>query len=381
MGHNEDRAFELLQKNRELQKPIIEAYHGRWVKELGDGVMASFNTVTDAVNAAIKIQEGCSLANEFQLRIGIHQGEVVIENDDLFGDAVNIAARIQAMATPGGIYISESVHHNIANKQHVETQFVNLENLKNVKEPIKIYEVITSSSGVSGVARIDSSQKSQEKSIAVLPFNNMSNDPEQDYFSDGMAEEIINSLVHIKELKIAGRTSSAQFKGKNIDLRDIGKKLGVVTVLEGSIRKQGTRIRITAQLINVEDGFHLWSEKFDREINDIFAIQDEISFAIAEQLKVTLFEKDRERITKSATHNAEAYELYLKGRFHLNRRGKYVYTSIDYFKQAIALDPGYALAYAGYADACSMSAGYSFVPGIKVQQEAKQACRNCSKAG
>ena len=142
-------------------------------------------------------------------------------------------------------------------------------------------------------------KKSPEKSIAVLPFVNMSNDPEQEYFSDGMAEEIINSLAHIKDLKIAGRTSSAQFKGKNIDLRDVGKKLGVGNVLEGSIRKQGNRIRITAQLINVEDGFHLWSEKYDRNMDDIFAIQDEIALAITEQLKITLLEKDREIITKS----------------------------------------------------------------------------------
>ena len=160
-----------------------------------------------------------------------------------------------------------------------------------------------------------------EKSIAVLPFVNMSNDPEQEYFSDGMSEEILNSLSHLEDLKVAGRTSSFQFKGRNFDLREVGEKLHVQTVLEGSVRKQGNRLRITAQLINVEDGFHIWSDKYDRTLDDVFAIQDEIALAITEQLKIKLLDKNRELITKSSTQSAEAYEYYLKGRFHINRRG------------------------------------------------------------
>lgn len=374
MGRDETKAFELLQKNRELQKPIIESYQGRWIKELGDGVMASFNTVTDAVNAAIKIQEGCMRVGGFQLRIGIHQGEVVIENDDMFGDAVNIAARIQSIAAPGGIYISESVHHNIANKQHVETLFVKLETLKNVKEPIKIFEIIKSFKGSSpGPTSPDVPGKSPEKSIAVLPFTNLSNDPEQEYFGDGIAEEILNSLAHLKNLKIAGRTSSFFFKGKNVDLREIGDKLKVATVLEGSVRKQGNRLRITVQLISVEDGFHLWSQKYDRTMDDIFAIQDEIALAITEQLKITLLENEREKIVKPATHNAEAYELYLKGRFYLNRRGRYILKGLEFLKQAITFDPDYALANAGFADANTLGAAYGFFSGQVIRNITKQA--------
>ena len=360
MGNDERKAFEYLQKNREIQKPIIKEFHGRWIKELGDGVMASFNTVSDAISAAIRIQEACNLSKTFQLRIGIHQGEVVFEKDDVFGDAVNIAARIQSAANPGCIYVSESVYHNVANKKGVNTRFVKEEILKNVKHPVKIYEVYAGNgAGPNKDALIEKAQartmpekSSTGKSIAVLPFVNMSNDPEQEYFSEGMAEEIINSLAHLKELKVAGRSSAFQFKGKNIDLKEVGEKLKVKTILEGSIRKQGNKVRITAQLININDGFHLWSEKYDRNLDDIFAIQDEIALAITERLKVTLQISDREQITKIYTQNTEAYQLYLQGRFFWNRRTeKGIETSKRYFLKALEKDPKYALAWAGLSDA------------------------------
>ncbi len=380
MGNDEQKAFDLLNKNRVLQKPVIEQFNGRWIKELGDGVLACFNTVSDAVNAAIKIQEATNAARNFQLRIGIHLGEVVFENEDVFGDGVNIASRIQAIANPGTIYISESVYNNISNKQEIDSRFVRQETLKNVKEPVRIYEVITSAATeVSHLILKEQAPKTPEKSIAVMSFVNMSNDPEQEYFSDGIAEEIINSLAHLKKLKVAGRTSSFQFKGKNIDLRELGKKLGVNTVLEGSVRKQGNRLRITAQLINVVDGFHFWSEKYDREMDDIFAIQDEIALAITEQLKITLLEQDFEKITKTFTQNTEAYEFYLKGRFHINRRGSSILTGLKYFKQAIAVDPDYALAYYGVAFASFLSAFYSFFPGKVLMKEIKQAAETAIK--
>ena len=375
MGEDEQKAFELLRKNRQIHQPIIRQFNGTLIKELGDGILASFSTVTDAVSCAAAIQRTCKNTPDLELRIGIHQGEVVFENNDVFGDGVNIASRLQAIAPINCIWISESVHNNISNKKGFSSRFVREENLKNVKEPVRIYEVTIDISE----PPLDFTPSPNEikvflvKSIAVLPFVNMSNDPDQEYFSDGMAEEILNSLSHLKELKVAGRSSSFQFKGRNIDLREVGEKLGVSTVLEGSVRKQGNRLRITAQLINVQDGYHLWSEKYDRNLDDIFAIQDEIAFAITEQLKITLLDKDRELITKTSTRNAEAYELYLKGRFHINRRGSSILKGLQYFKQAIAVDLNYALAYAGYADANYIGAFYGFFPGKEVKQTAKEA--------
>ena len=190
MGNDEQKAFNLLQTNRNIQKPIVAQHNGRWIKELGDGTMISFTTVSDAVNAAIKIMEACKTNREFQLRIGIHLGEVVFENEDVFGDGVNIASRIQAVAKPGCIYVSESVHHNVSNKKEISTKFINEESLKNVKEPVKIYEVLMENG--SAVASESQTKNIQERSIAVLPFTNMSSDPEQEFFSDGISEEIIN---------------------------------------------------------------------------------------------------------------------------------------------------------------------------------------------
>jgi adenylate cyclase len=364
MGADEEKAFDLLNRNRQIQKPLISQYNGTWIKELGDGVLASFSTASDAVTCAISIQQKCLQVPDLSLRIGIHLGEVVFEDGDVFGDGVNIASRLQAIAPIGGIWISEAVHKNVFNKRDIDSTFVKEELLKHVAEPIRIYEVdVTKEIKQSFVNnnRISSSYKIPPKSIAVLPFINMSNDPEQDYFSEGMAEEILNSLAHLQDLKVAGRTSSFQFKGKNLDLIEIGRKLHVSNVLEGSVRKQGNILRVTAQLIKVEDGFHLWSERYDRNMDDIFAIQDEIAFAITEKLKITLLENDREKITKTYTGNTDAYDLYLKGRFYISRRGPSILTGIKCFKEAIELDSDFALAYAGYADALSLTASYALV--------------------
>jgi len=375
MGSDEQKAFEILQKNRDLQKPIIEEMNGRWIKELGDGVMASFNTVSDAVKAAIRIQEECNSAKEFQLRIGIHLGEVLFEHEDVFGDGVNIAARIQAIARPGGIYVSEPVYKNVANKKDIGTKFIKEESLKNVKEGVRIYEVFTGTPGSLSdeISQADITEIPQ-KSVAVIPFVNMSNDPEQEYFSEGMAEEVINSLAHLKDLKVAARTSSFHFKDKNIDLKEVGEKLKVKTVLEGSIRKQGNMIRVTAQLINVEDGFHLWSEKYDRQLDDIFAIQDEIALSITEKLKVSLLNGDREQIKKTYTQDTDAYQLYLQGRYFWRQRSQEsLETSIHYFQKAIDKDPNYALAWVGLADSYNLLAEYGSGKRAEAAPRAKAA--------
>ncbi len=373
MGDDEQDAFDLLRRNRQLQKPIIEKFNGKWIKEIGDGVLASFQTVTDAVQCAISIQQSCNNIPGLKLRIGIHVGEVVFEDNDVFGDGVNICSRLQAVAPIGAIWISEPVYKNVCNKREIKTKFIREEVLKNVKESIRIYEVITNYEAETTTSTPEKypTQKKLQKSIAVLPFINMSNDPEQEYFSDGMAEEILNSLSHLKDLKVAGHTSSFQFKGKNIDLREVGEKLGVSTVLEGSVRKQDNKLRITAQLINVDDGFHLWSEKYDRNMDDIFAIQDEIALAITENLKVILLEKEKSNLTKSQTPNTEAYEFYLRGRFYLNKR--FLFQCLEQFKKAVEIEPDFAKAHAGLADAYVILGFYNYLPAKEVMPKAREA--------
>jgi len=397
MGKDEQNAFELLNKNRQIQKPIIGQYNGRWIKELGDGVMASFNTVSDAVNAAIKIQQTCNTAKDFQLRIGIHLGEVVFENDDVFGDGVNIASRIQALAPPGGIWISESVYNNVSNKIDIDTEFVKTEHLKNVKDPVRIYQVkvegleapepvisiskksestdtrtlgnkrtallaigavLILASGYFIYTRFQKTINGKEvidRSIAVLPFTDMSPNHDHEYFGDGIAEAIINGLSQINDLKVIARSSSFQFKGRNEDLGTIGEMLGVATALEGSIKKSGDKIRVTATLTKTIDGTLLWSETFDRNLKDYLLIQDEITNMIVEALKVSF--TGELQLSRHMSIKEEAIKEYQQGRYFHDRNGQGdARIALNYFSQAVKIDSGFALAWAyratsaGYAD-------------------------------
>ncbi len=388
MGKDEAKAFAVLDKSRAIQRLIIEQFNGRWIKELGDGVMASFNNVSDAVHAAIKIQQVCNAAKDFQLRIGIHSGEVVFENDDVFGDGVNIAARIQTFATPGGIWVSEEVHHNVINKNEIDTEFVTTSILKNIKQPVRIYQV--KKEGVVSIKPVLASTEKKiyskiilvsivallillsgyfvfkefakvknentaattaahnDKSVAVLAFVDMSPAKDQEYLSDGLSEDLINLFAKVPFLKVTGRTSSFSFKGKTDDVRAIGKALNVAYVLEGSIQKNEDNLRISAQLVRTLDGIHVWSDQYDRKLKDIFSVQDEISLAILTQIKIKLLDADKEAVLEKYTDNIDAYQLYLQGRYWSNQLSPDAYTkAIDYFKAAIKLDPNYAIAYAG----------------------------------
>lgn len=379
MGRDEQAAFELLNKNRQIQKPIIQQFNGRWIKELGDGVMASFNTVSDAVSAAIKIQQQCNASKSFQLRIGIHLGELVFEDDDVFGDGVNIASRIQAIANPGSIFVSEAVHNNVSNKRDIITEFYNTETLKNVKEPLRIYQVkadgVVSAPPIVVGGKIKSKWKKPivfltvitlltggyflinfltkqnvnlpsietERSIAILPFVDLSPEKDHEYLSDGLAEEIINSITIIKDLKVIGRTSSFQYKGKGLDARTIGEKLNVNTVLEGSIQRSGNVLRIITQLVRVKDNSTIWSQRFDKELKDIFAIQDSIANKIVEKLEITLSEYERPRLNKKET-DPEVYSLYLKGLYTYKEEN--FDKSLEYNLEAVRMDSLYAPSYA-----------------------------------
>jgi TolB-like protein/class 3 adenylate cyclase len=373
MQQDEQKARQIRDRHRRVLQKEIPGHHGKILRYYGDGTLSAFDSALDAVHCSIAIQKELQLAPSIPIRIGIHTGDIVYEENEIYGDGVNVSSRLQSLSVPGGVLISEKVYDEIKNHPEINTFPMGSFELKNVKKPVEVFAIANEGLTVPSEQDLRAGSSSSEVSIAVLPFVNMSNDLEQEYFSDGMAEEILNSLSHLEKLKVAGRTSSFQFKGKNIDLREVGERLGVKTVLEGSVRKQGNRLRVTAQLVNVKDGFHLWSEKYDRNMDDIFGIQDEIAFAITEKLKVTLLEKDRKIIVKTPTQNTEAYELYLKGRFYLARRGRSILAGMKHLEQAIAIDPNFALAHAGYADACLLSAFYGFLPGKEVMQKAKHA--------
>ena len=385
MGKDEQKAIELLKINRELQKSNIEKYRGRWIKEMGDGVLASFSTVTDAVMCAGAIQKASEKIPDLKLRIGIHLGEVVFENNDVFGDGVNIASRLQALAPVGGIFVSEAIYKNVINKKEIFSEFIREEILKNVSASVKIYEVKVelnqnsqneSSTDFNKTSRLTSTTKkkiglsigivlaigllityiflkpkqvtptstiaSTEKSIAVLPFVNMSNDPQQEYFSDGLSEELINMFTKIPGLKVIGRTSSFAFKGKNEDLRTIGQKLGVEYLLEGSVRKSGNKIRITTQLIKVDEGTHLWSETFDKEMTDIFKVQDQISSSVSGALRLTILASDKP--LHQTNVNTDAYNDFLQGKYYYETNGPNGnLNAMKYFKEAIAKDSTFSL--------------------------------------
>lgn len=419
MGEDEQKAFELLKKNRSLQRPLIEKYHGRWLKEIGDGVLASFSTVSDAVYCASTIQNACEHDGDLNLRIGIHLGEVVFEGSDVFGDGVNIASRLESLAPVGGLLVSEAVHSNLENKKSIESIYIGEQQLKNVKKPLKVYQIKVAGITPMAVNTEPSSTRPQEspkstiprktvfmavgamlvllasyliysnqdqrqaahepvveitdKSIAVLPFANMSNDPEQEYFSDGMAEEIINALAQIPDLKVASRTSAFQFRGQQQDIKSIAETLSVSTILEGSVRKSNNRVRVTAQLINAADGFHLWSQTYERELDDIFTLQDELSRSIVDALQMQISELNGSKVTESTT-SIEAYNLYLKGNYFLNKRNKEsLERSIEYFNQAIAVDSIYALAYGGLAVSYNNLGGWWFVEPSIAFPKAKEA--------
>jgi len=356
MGEDEEKGLSILRKNEDLQKPIIDKYHGKCLKEMGDGLLASFDTATDAVLCGKEIMDKSQGEADLSLRIGIHLGEVVFKENDVFGDGVNIASRLQAKASPGAIYFSEAVYRNIQNKKGLNATFVEEVKLKNVSFPVRIYEL-----GSKQQQNKSITTKGPEKSIAVLPFVNMSGDPEQEYFCDGISEEIINTIVQYPDLKVSARTSSFSFKGKNDDLRVIGQKLGVSNVLEGSVRKSGDHVRVTAQLLEASTGFHLWSKKYDRKLENIFAIQDEIAMEIADQLMTTLSNKEEVLKVRNHTHDLEAYQLYFKGRSLYYQRGPTIMEGLECFKQAIDIDPNYALAYSGLADAYIMLSLWGYV--------------------
>jgi len=356
MSANEAGTLEALKAARaEVVDSRIATHQGRLVKLTGDGMLVEFPSVVSAVACAAEVQHAMRDRNaavprdgRIEFRIGVSLGDVMVEGDDIYGDGVNIAARLERISKPGGIAISQTVRDHVGNRLDLAFEDCGERKLKNIEKPVRVYSISLSTD-----AAMKREKRAQERrpSVAVLPFTNMSGDPEQEYFSDGITEDIITDLSKISSLFVVARNTAFTYKGKPRNVQQVGQELGVQFLLEGSVRKAGSRVRVTGQLVSTEDGDHIWAERFDRDLTDIFAIQDEITHAIVEQLKVKLLPQERNSIEQAPTDNVEAYTYYLRGRQFLHRHSKsYYHLARRMFAKAIELDPRYARAYAGIAD-------------------------------
>ncbi|WP_207513808.1 adenylate/guanylate cyclase domain-containing protein [Longitalea luteola] len=363
MQENEQLARSKRQRLKEVLEATIARFHGKILQYYGDGSLSIFNSAIDSVHAAIDIQQQLQQHPRVELRIGIHTGDVIIEEEAIYGDGVNLASRIESLAVPGGVFVSEKVFDEIRNQEHIQTRELGYFELKNIKQPVRVFAIANNGIVVPGRNEVRGKTAAPVNRLAVLPFVNMSADPENEYFSDGITEELLNALTRVDGLQVTSRTSAFAFKGKHDDIRDIAIQLNVDKILEGSVRKAGNRVRITAQLINAADGFHIWSETYDRKLDDIFEVQDEISGIIANKLKEDLTGREKPTI-KSSIKNITAYTHYLKG---LHFKNKITPAdnrkAIECFKQAIALEPGYAQAYAMVAQTyCALGSYGQMIP-------------------
>ena len=351
---NESLSLALVEEQRKLIRPILARHNGREVKTIGDAFLVDFPNALDAVRCAYDIQRAIrefnlSLASDkrIHLRIGVHVGEVVESLGDISGDAVNVASRIEPLAEDGGVCLTRQVYDHVRSKVDLPLSSLGPKSLKNVTEPVEVYKMVMPWN----VETPAPSVQLDKKRIAVLPFTNMSSNPEEGYFADGMTEELITSLSGVRQLTVIARTSVMGYKGTTKKVREIGRELEVGSVLEGSVRKAGNKVRITAQLIDTSTEGHLWAQNYDRQLEDVFAIQSEIAEKVAGELRIRLVESERSVITKKATENTEAYTYFLRGRELLREENEpLVRQALSLFEKAIELDPKFARAYVGVAE-------------------------------
>jgi TolB-like protein/class 3 adenylate cyclase/Tfp pilus assembly protein PilF len=404
---NEKIALQLLDEHNKLLRSIFPRFNGKEIKTIGDAFLAEFSSALDAVQCAVEIQKKIHQRNEtapadrqFQIRIGLHVGDVVYKNNDVFGDGVNIASRIEPLASPGGICLSEDVARQIQNKISLSVVKLGASDLKNIQVPVDIYKPVLpwEKSGFAAQVRFFLRKKStlvyaatalllivvsyilltnqpataQQQSIAVLPFQNFGGRAEDEYFVDGMTESLITDLAKLQGLFVTSRNSVFQYKNKPVDVARMGKDLKVRYVLEGSVQRSGETVRVNVQLIDANNGFHLWADKFDRNANDLFVLQDDISMRIIAALKLTLTSREEEKLHSRGTVNRDAYELFLKANYHNRRRTKGDNDlAIQYYRQALNLDGLYADAHAGLAAALRYRYAFGYDRDQAVLDQAK----------
>jgi|SRR5579862_116773 len=363
MGADEEGTLARLNAlRREFLEPTIEQYNGRVVKRTGDGILIEFGSAVDAARCAMQTQRGMVERNvavpddrRIEIRIGIHVGDIIIEDGDIFGDGVNIAARLESIARPGGICISDDAHRQVRDKLDFNFEDSGEQDLKNITRPVRVYRLHPEAPASIGRPSASGPALPDKPSIAVLPFQNMSGDPEQDYFADGMVDDIITGLSRIKWLFVIARNSTFTYKGRAVDVKQVGRDLGVRYVLEGSVRKAVDRVRITGQLIDAATGAHVWAERYDRKSEDIFALQDEITLSVVGAIEPSLRMAEIERVKRKRPDSLDAYDLVLQAQpdvySRMPERAKKALLLLD---RALAFDPAYALAHA-YAAECHHS--------------------------
>ena len=361
---NESLALSLLDEQRELLRPIFNKHGGKEVKTIGDSFLVDFPSALSAVKCAYDIQKttrefNSSLPEErrVHMKIGVHLGDIVESQGDISGDAVNVASRIESLAESGGVCLTRQVYDHVQNKFELSLKSLGTKVLKNVSAPIEIYKMVMPWDD----ARTMAPTEQDTRRIAILPFANISPDPADEYFSDGMTDELISVLSKIKGLRVIARTSAMKFKGEKATAGRIGQELKVGSLIEGSVRKSKNRVRIAVQLVNTQSEEQLWAETYDRDLQDVFSVQTDIAQQVAGALELRLGVRESSALQQQQTQNPEAYAFYLKGRYHWNSRAESeVNTAIKYFEEAIGRDPQYALAYVGLADCHSILGYYGY---------------------
>ena len=356
MEADEETTLRTLKSHREIIDRLIGRHEGRVFSTAGDSVVAEFRSAVEAVRSAIAIQEELKARNEplsdatkMMFRIGVNLGDIMVEGDNLYGDGINVAARIEGLCAPGEVYVSGSVHGQVEGKLSLGFEDMGEQSVKNIAKPIRVYRVrTTATEKIDQDAFGDPLPLPDKPSIAVLPFENMSDDPKQEYFADGISEDIITVLSKISGLFVISRHSSFVYKEKLVSVKQVGQELGVRYVLEGSVRKAGNRLRITAQLIDSATDHHLWAEHYDRDLEDIFAVQDEVARKVADALEVALTRGESNRLGQAPTDNIEAYEVYLRARrtpWPPTRHN--IRSALSAYERVIEMDPKFAGGYAG----------------------------------